>query len=404
MASVSVRSQFRGCRAPMLTRRRSAGASVLLGVVCWLVASPAPAQNATLGTINFPNSGAPAAQPFFIEGVKFLHSFEWEDAADRFRQAQQADSGFALAYWGEELSYTGGHHYPMQQDISSARKALVKLAATRTERLAKAPTERERGYLNAVELLYGEGDGQERAQRYASAMGMLSERFPDDDEAATLHALALMRTARRGQESTRVDLQAGAIALRVFRRNGSHPGAAHYIVHAFDDPSRAIVGLDAADVYAYLAPDAPHALHMPSHIYVQLGLWDKLSAANERSYAASARRSERKQLRGIEGQAFHAMFWLHYAYLMQGNFAKAEDALARAERHAQNSDAGPNRTGQVETMRARHIIETERWQLIDIAPIIAQIKAAPDRLTARITGSTLLAAAVGASRLGNAAA
>ena len=404
MASVSVRSQFRGCRAPMLTRRRSAGASVLLGVVCWLVASPAPAQNATLGTINFPNSGAPAAQPFFIEGVKFLHSFEWEDAADRFRKAQQADPGFALAYWGEALSYTGGHHYPMQQDMSSARKALVKLAATRAERLAKAPTERERGYLNAVELLYGEGDGQERAQRYASAMGMLSERFPDDDEAATLHALALMRTARRGQESTRVDLQAGAIALRVFRRNGNHPGAVHYIVHAFDEPTRAIVGLEAADVYAYLAPDAPHALHMPSHIYVQLGQWDKLSGANERSYAASARRSEQKQLRAIEGEAFHAMFWLHYAYLMQGNFAKADEALALAGRHAKNLDAGSNRSGQYDTMVARHTIETARWRVVDVAPILAEIKTAPDRLRPGVVGSTLLANALSAGRLGNAAA
>ena len=173
MASVSVRSTLRVCGAPTLTRRRSAGASLLLSVVCWLAASPASGQNAVLGTITFPNSGAAAAQPFFIEGVKFLHSFEWEDAADRFRKAQQADPGFALAYWGEALSHTGGHHYPMQQDMSSARKALVKLAATRAERLAKAPTERERGYLNAVEVLYGEGDGQERAQRYASAMGML---------------------------------------------------------------------------------------------------------------------------------------------------------------------------------------------------------------------------------------
>ena len=152
--------------------------------------------------------------------------------------------------------------------MAGARKALVKLAASRAERLAKAPTERERGYLNAVEVLYGEGDGHERAVKYAEAMGQLSERFPDDDDAATFYALALMRTAQRGRESTRVDLQAGAIALRVFRRNGSHPGAAHYIVHAFDDPSRAIVGLDAADVYAYLAPDfyflAPEsARHQP---------------------------------------------------------------------------------------------------------------------------------------------
>ena len=378
--------------------------SVLLTLVCGLVAPSASAQNAALGTISFPNSGSAAAQPYFIEGVKFLHSFEWDDAADAFRKAQQADPGFALAYWGEALSRTGGHHYPPEQDMAAARKALVKLAPTRAERLAKAPTDRERGYLNAVEVLYGEGDGHERMVKYAEAMGQLSARFPDDDEAAVLHALALMRTARRGKESTRVDLQAGAIALRVFRHNGQHPGAVHYIVHAFDEPTRAIVGLEGADVYATLAPDAPHALHMPSHIYVQLGLWDKLSAANERSYAASLRRSEQKQLRGIEGQAFHAMFWLHYAYLMQGNFAKAEDALARAERHAKNSDAGPNRTGQIETMRARHTIETERWQLGDVAPILAQIKASPDRLTARVTGSTLLAAALSASRLKNAAA
>src|SRR5262245_60570472 len=383
-------SQVEVCmaHAPGSLRSKACGAPVLLTLVWWLMASPAAGQNAVLGKITFPNSGSAAAQPYFIEGVKYLHSFEWEDAADAFRKAEQADPGFALAYWGEALSYTGGHHFPPDQDISGARKALVKLGATRADRLAKAPTDRERGYLSAVELLYGDGDGRERTRRYAEAMGALSERFPDDDEAATLHALALMRTKERGQESTRVDLEAGAIALRVFRKNGDHPGAVHYIVHAFDEPARAIVGLEAADVYAHLAPDAPHALHMPSHIYVQLGLWDKLSAANERSYAASAQRSERKQLRGIEGQAFHAMFWLHYAYLMQGNFAKAEDALARAERHAKNSDAaGPNRTGQFETMRARHIIETERWQLIDVAPILAQIKAAPDRLTARTTGS-----------------
>jgi len=392
MASFAVGSRLKVWRALML-----------LNVVCWLVPAPASGQNAILGTISFPNSGAAAAQPYFIEGVKFLHSFEWDDAAEAFRKAEQADPGFALAYWGEALSFTGGHHFPPDQDISAARKALVKLGATRAERLAKAPTDRERGYLNAVELLYGDGDGRERTRRYAEAMGALSEQFPGDDEAATLHALALMRTMERGVESTRVDLEAGAIALRVFRKNGDHPGAVHYIVHAFDEPARAIVGLEAADVYAHLAPDAPHALHMPSHIYVQLGLWDKLAAANERSYAASVTRSERKQLRAIEGQAFHAMFWLHYAYLMQGDYAKANDALARAERHAKNVDAAPNRSGQLEIMRARHTIETARWQVVDVAPVIARIKT-DDRITERITGSTLLAAALSAARLGNVAA
>jgi tetratricopeptide (TPR) repeat protein len=391
-------------RVSASSRSAARRAALTIGLACGLMASSASGQNATLGSITFPNSGSAAAQPFFIEGVKFLHSFEWEDAAAAFQKAEQADPTFALAYWGEALSHTGGHHFPSDQNISAARKVLVKLGASRAERLAKAKTDRERGYMNAVELLYGDGDGRERALRYAEAMGALSEQYPDDDEAATLYALALMRTAERGVESTRVDLQAGAIALRVFRKNGNHPGAVHYIVHAFDEPARAVVGLEAADVYAFLAPDAPHALHMPSHIYVQLGLWDKLSAANERSYAASVKRTEQKQLRSIEGQAYHAMFWLHYAYLMQGDFAKANEALARAERHAKNVDAGPNRSGQIEIMRARHTIETARWQVVDVAPLIAQLKAEPNRPTERVTGSTLLAAAMSAARLGNVAA
>src|SRR5262245_62646640 len=118
--------------------RLHVGASLVVAFVCSLAAAPAAAQNATLGTISFPNSGAAAAQPYFIEGVKFLHSFEWEDAADSFRKAQAADPTFALAYWGEALSYTGGHHFPSEQDISAARKALVKLGSSRAERVAKA--------------------------------------------------------------------------------------------------------------------------------------------------------------------------------------------------------------------------------------------------------------------------
>lgn len=381
---------------------RLAFVTLLVGLVCGAYASGASGQEGPRGTISFPNSGSPAAQPHFINGVKLLHSFEWEDAADAFRKAQDADPGFVLAYWGEALSYTGGHHFPPDQDSAAGQKALAKLALTPAERLAKATTERERAYLAAVETLYGDDNSQVRVRKYAEAMGALSARFPEDDEAATLHALALMRTVRRGRESVRADMQAGAIALRVFRKNGNHPGAVHYIVHAFDDPSRAIVGLEAADIYAGLAPDAPHALHMPSHIYVQLGRWDKLSVANTASYEASARRSERKHLHAIEGHAFHAMFWLHYAYLMQGNFAKADEALALAERHAKDIPGG--RSGQFEVMQARHTIETARWRKVDVTPLVTRIKAAASDVHARTASSVLLAAALSAASLGDATA
>ena len=387
----------------MFGYRRFAAAALLVGLVCSADASVASGQEGPRGTISFPNSGSPGAQPHFIDGVKLLHSFEWEDAADAFRKAQEADPAFALAYWGEALSYTGGHHSPPDQDSAAGQKALAKLASTPAARLAKAPTEREKGYLAAVEKLYGDGDIQQRALKYADAMGAHSARFPDDDEAATLYALALMRTARRGQQSVQADMQAGAIALRVFRKNGNHPGAVHYIIHAFDEPSRAIVGLEAADIYAGLAPDAPHALHMPSHIYVQLGRWDKLSVANTASYEASARRSERKHLHAIEGHAFHAMFWLHYAYLMQGNFAKADEALALAERHAKDIPAGP-RSGQFEVMQARHTIETARWRKVDVTSLVARITAAAKDVNVRAASSVLLAAALSAARLGDAAA
>lgn len=385
----------------MIRHHRSAGIALLVGLLSW--GSTVSGQQTPRGTISFPNSGSPAAQGDFVDGVKLLHSFEWEDAADAFRKAQAADPGFALAYWGEALSYTGGHHYPPDQDSAAGQKALATLAATPAARLAKAPTERERGFLAAVEALYGDGDTLGRAQKYAEAMGALSARFPEDDEAATLYALALMRTERRGEPSVRVDMRAGAIALRVFRKNGNHPGAVHYIIHAFDEPSRAIIGLEAADIYAGLAPDAPHALHMPSHIYVQLGQWDKLALSNTASYEASARRSERKHLHGIEGHAFHAMFWLHYAYLMQGNFAKADEALMLAERHAKDVPAGP-RSGQFEVMQARHVIETARWRTIDVTPTVARITAAASDINVRAVSNMLLAAALGASRLGDAAA
>jgi tetratricopeptide (TPR) repeat protein len=385
----------------MFGHRRFAGAALLIALVC--SAAVASGQESPRGTISFPNSGSPAAQPYFIDGVKLLHSFEWEDAADAFRKAEEADPAFAMAYWGEALSYTGGHHYPPDQDSAAGQKALARLASTPAARLAKAPTERERGYLSAVEKLYGDGDIHQRSLAYAEAMGALSARLPDDDEAATLYALALMRTERRGQQSLHVDMQAGAIALRVFRKNGNHPGAVHYIIHAFDEPSRAIIGLEAADIYAGLAPDAPHALHMPSHIYVQLGQWDKLSVANTASYEASARRSDRKHLHAIEPHAFHAMFWLHYAYLMQGNFAKADEALALGARHAKDIPPGP-RSGQFEVMQARHVIETARWRKVDVASLVARIKAAAKDLNARVASSELLAAAMSAARLQDPAA
>ncbi|MFI5279157.1 MAG: hypothetical protein ACHQU1_01580, partial [Gemmatimonadales bacterium] len=159
-------------------------------VASLLAATPLLGQEPRLGTIVFPTSGAPAAQPAFIRGVLYLHSFEYAQAATAFREAERLDPGFAMAYWGEAMTYT--HPVWDQQDVDSARMALAKLAPTPVGRIARAPTPRERGYLDAVETLYGEGSKERRDTLYSRAMVKLMEDFPDDAEARSFAALSIL--------------------------------------------------------------------------------------------------------------------------------------------------------------------------------------------------------------------
>ena len=247
-------------------------------VMVGAVACTGYAQEDVLGTIDFPNSGEADAQRDFLNGVRKVHSFEWEDAVESFQEAQKIDPDFFLAYWGEALSHYEGHHFSASStDVPAGRAALEKLARTKKERLDKAANDRERGYLEAVELLYGAGLPEERTLAYSDRMAELWKDYPEDHEAATLYALALMRTKVRGEDSIRTDMQSGAISQMVFRANPDHPGAAHYIIHAYDDPIYAPIALYAAHKFSEIAPAAVHALHMPAHIFVQHGMWDQSS-------------------------------------------------------------------------------------------------------------------------------
>ena len=261
---------------------------LLLASVC--VSLPA-ARAEQLGELNFPTSGSAEAQEHFLRGVKYLHNFGFEDAAEAFQAAAKVEPGFALAYWGEALS----HNHPLQpaRDLETPRNALARLGSSPAERAAKAPTPREAGLLAAVEILYGEGEDAERASAYAEAMGRLAAQYPKDEEIQAFYAVALLGTVRHlgvswGAESTfGVRMKAGAIAQEVFRKHPNHPGAAHYIIHAFDDPVHAPLALTAAQRYAAIAPDVSHALHMPSHIFIQHGMWAEVVASNEASYHAA---------------------------------------------------------------------------------------------------------------------
>jgi tetratricopeptide (TPR) repeat protein len=317
-----------------------------------------------LGSISFPTSGAAAAQPKFIEGVKDLHSFEFDEAAEAFHQAQQIDPNFALAYWGEAMSYN--HPLWAQLDLPAARKALERLARTLEGRLAKAHTEKEKAYIEAVNaLFYAPGDKLARDSAYSDAMARLYERWPDDNEVSIFYALSLLGTVRPSDKGFRRQALAASIAFKVFQENPNHPGAAHFIIHAFDDPDHAILALPAARVYAKIAPAAPHALHMPSHIFVQLGMWQDVVASNIVAHQAAVDLIARMHL--PEGREdFHTLSWLEYANLMLGKFDDARKNVDLAKQAADRNPKNPNIGQQYHTMLARYILETGKWEKIPL--------------------------------------
>lgn len=312
----------------------------------------------SLGEIDFPTSGSPEAQHPFLRGVLLLHNFEYDDAQAAFQRAQELDPGFAMAYWGEAMTMT--HPLWGQQDVQQALEVLQRLAPTPSQRVAAAPTEREQGYLRAVEALYGDGDKPQRDRAYMAAMQALARQFSEDDNAQTFYALSILGSAQ-GKRVEKRYLEAASIARAVFRKNPRHPGAVHYLIHALDDPDHAHEALEAARVYADLAPAAPHARHMPSHIFMAVGLWDDVIQANERSWAASEERRTRKGL-GVAERSWHVAHWLLYALLQQGRIEEAKPFLRMVE-----EDAEKVKSRVVEryraAMRATYIIETEEWDV-----------------------------------------
>ena len=285
----------------------------------------------SLGSVSFPNSGAAAAQAPFLRGIALLHSFEYDDAADSFRAAERADAKFALAYWAEALTYS--KLLWGLDDVPGARAALTRLAPTATERLALARTARERAYGAAVEAFYADTNVSRRSLAYADSMRHLAERYPSDQEAAAFASVALLMAGNSAElpagQDTLFRNEAIALATRVFNANPRHPGAAHYLIHAYDDPAIAPRGLAFARAYARIAPDAEHALHMPSHIFLQVGLWDDVVRSNEQAWAAS-RAAAARHGDSVAQLDFHALEWLQYGYLEQGRASAARALIDTA--------------------------------------------------------------------------
>ena len=326
-----------------------------------------------LSPIRFANSGPPAAQSSFVRGVTALHNFQYEDAVEAFREAQRIDRDFAMAYWGEAMAYN--QTLWLNQDLGMAREILLRLGSTPEARAAKAQTEREKGYLWAVDILFGDGERAARDRAYAESMGRLAASYPEDPEALLFHALALMGTAARspalfaeegdgshqhtlvGSETQRT---VAAILQKVLARNPDHPGALHYLIHDYDDPDHARRALPAARAYAKVAPRSSHALHMPAHIFLQLGMWDAAAASDEASFAASEAWVERKGF-PIGMRDYHSLSWLLYESLQQGRFRKARESLDLIG-PAVDATGASNLKAIRSDMRARYVVETRSFQ------------------------------------------
>jgi len=324
-----------------------------------------------LGEISFPTSAtSQEAQAAFIRGMLLLHLFEYPFARDEFISAQQLEPGFAMAYWGEAMSYN--HPIWDEQDLEAGRAALAKLGTSAELRQAAAATEREKAFLQALDFLYGAGTKSQRDQLYMQAMESMAAQFPDDPEVQLFYALSLLGT-KAGVRDVSTYMFATAIAQSVFCANPKHPGAAHYLIHGVDDPEHAVLGLAAARALGEMAPDAGHSLHMTSHIFVALGMWDDVVKANE---AAVKVQNEMRVQMGKEPRHWgHYNSWLLYGYLEQGRAGPAQELLnaAHAEEQAQEPAAGkslPDRmmldpddfvTGSVVQMWARYLIETRDW-------------------------------------------
>jgi len=311
-----------------------------------------------------------------------MHSFEFRPAAEAFREAQEIDPEFALAYWGEAMTYN--HPLWRSVDCESGRAVLERLASTPEERRQKAPTKREKMYLDAVEALYdsdglpisaptqevcgtgGPAGGEidlnklKRDSDYMQAMKRLVDAFPEDDEARSFYALSILGV-KNGTRDFTTYMRAASEVLPVFERNPRHPGAAHYIIHSFDDPVHASLGLPAANAYSEIAPDAAHAQHMTSHIFVALGQWDRNVSANIRARdLQDAERAARGLKPNICG---HYSAWLHYGYLMLGQKEEAIEMMDLAYQHAQ-SEMNTSEWDYFVSMRARQLLDLGDESLI----------------------------------------
>ncbi len=318
-------------------------------------------QGEQLGRVRFPASCRADVRHRFERGVALLHSFWYERAADAFRDVVAADSTCAMGYWGQAMAIL----HPLWTPPSQTDLAAGLAAAERG--LALATTPRERDYLAAIRAYYADyasRDPKARLVAYAEAMEGVQRRNPRDGEAAIFYALALIAVGQANPTDTTFANQkrADSILEPLFKAQPAHPGLAHYLIHTNDVPELAHLGLYAARRYAGIAPDVPHAQHMPSHIFTRLGLWDEDIASNVRSAEAARRFEAARHLNALWDQRGHAWDYLVYAYLQTGRDGAAKRILDEAAGvTAVYPEASLTNAYALAAIPARYALERGRW-------------------------------------------
>ncbi len=307
-----------------------------------------------LGIVNLDVTGHKNAIPLFKKGLLLLHSFEYVDAREAFKEAQKIDPNMSMAYWGEAMTYN--HSLWKNQNYEDGFAAIQKMNSITG---LKDLTPLENDLLKSVEILYKPKTSKnERDYDYMEYMKQLNKKYPDNHEVGAFYALSLLGSVSQGRNDSIYGLGA-KIAEKILKENAKHPGALHYLIHSYDDPNHAQLAIEAANSYATVAPDASHALHMPSHIFVALGMWDRVIASNIKSYEASVKRMNEKGLDN-DARGYHAYHWLEYGYLQKQQHKKAEEMVWNMQKYLNETPSKRTRAHLL-FLKGTFLVETDNW-------------------------------------------
>jgi hypothetical protein len=346
-----------------------------------------------LGTVHFPVSCAASVQKPFERGIALLHSFWYEEATKQFEQVAKDDPQCAMAHWGVAISLW--HQLWDNPDKATIKRGLAEIKKAKS---LHPKTDRERDYIAAIEAFYSNSkkrDHDAGADAYAHAMEQMYQRYPDDREPAAFYALSLLASEPHNDSTFANRKKAGAVLEKLFAEEPNHPGVAHYLIHTYDKPQLAAQGLSAARSYAKIAPASPHALHMPSHIFARLGLWQDDIDSNLASIAATRKTAAMHM--GGAGHQYHAMDFLVYAYLQSGHEAEAQRVYEEVKTLPAAKEYGFDPHAYALTrFPAIYAVELHHWnEAAALTPV-------PDTELGD-NAITYWARAIGAARSGNAA-